>query len=143
MKPQIQTLLSNTELLTDDNEYTIVRLPSQAITPASSIIAQIGEPFNALIIDAAETTLIIHSDAWERASRRLPDAEISQHWRLITFSATMSFDIVGYLQAITTILASSEVPVMAFSSFSTDHILVHAKHFQTAWKELSNYCKTK
>lgn len=47
-------------------------------------------------------------------------------WRALTFDAVFDLSTVGLLAAVTRALAAVEIPVMAFSSHDTDHLLVPA-----------------
>lgn len=48
----------------------------------------------------------------------------SQGWRALTIEGVFPLEAVGVLAALTRALAEARVPVMAFSSFGTDHLLV-------------------
>ncbi len=45
-------------------------------------------------------------------------------WRALTLDGEFPLDAVGVLAALTRALAEAHVPVMAFSSYATDHVLV-------------------
>jgi len=48
----------------------------------------------------------------------------SAGWRALTLDCVLPFSTVGLLAAATRVLADVDVPVVVFSSFDTDHILV-------------------
>jgi hypothetical protein len=122
---------------TDGQLYSVIHLPSAAIMAATGIVAQIGEPFLVVIADVDEVTLITHADAWEAIERRLPDAQASHNWRLITFDAALDHSLVGFLAVIAAALAEASVSIFAISAYQRDHLLVKADQFETAWKILS------
>ncbi len=45
-------------------------------------------------------------------------------WRLLTLEGEFPLNTVGVLAALTRALAEAKVPVMAFSSYATDHLLL-------------------
>jgi len=53
-------------------------------------------------------------------------------FRLITFETELPLGLTGFLSHIATLLADEEIPLLAFSSYSTDHILVREEHLETA-----------
>jgi len=53
-------------------------------------------------------------------------------WRALTFDAVFPLTTIGLLAAATRALAEVGVPVMAFSSHATDHLLVPGKHIGRA-----------
>lgn len=58
-------------------------------------------------------------------------------WRALTVGGEFPLDAVGVLAVLTRALGEARVPVMAFSSFSTDHLLVPESHLGRALAALS------
>lgn len=58
-------------------------------------------------------------------------------WRALTLAGEFNLDAVGVLAVLTRVLAEARVPVMAFSSFATDHLLVPDKQLGRALAALS------
>lgn len=139
----INEALRNASPVSDDESYALVRVPfaSGAITAAAGIVAQIGEAFTALVVDKAEITLVIHSDAWAAVDKRLPGATLEDGWRLITFDAVLDFSLVGFMAAISAALAEAGVSIFTLSAFQRDHLLVRAEQFDTAWQVLASLAK--
>jgi hypothetical protein len=122
---------------TDQQLYCIIHLPTTAITAAAGMVAQIGEPFLAMIADSHEVTLVAHADAHEAIQDRLPDAQVSLDWRLITFDAVLDHSLTGFLANVATALGEATVSVFALSAYERDHILVPADQFEIAWDTLN------
>jgi hypothetical protein len=59
-------------------------------------------------------------------------------WRALTFDAVLDLSTIGLLAAATRALAAVEIPVMAFSSHDTDHLLVPAGQVTRALVALGN-----
>ena len=57
-------------------------------------------------------------------------------WRALTFDAVFPLATIGLLAAATRVLADVGVPVMAFSSHDTDHLLVPGKQIGRALSAL-------
>jgi hypothetical protein len=128
--------LSQTVLYTDGVAYSLIHLPPQAITPAAGILAEVGQPFLALIVDKDEVSLILPTRNWQAMAHRLPGAEATHDLRLITFDVVLDHNLVGYLAHVSRALAQAGVPILALSAYERDHVLVPQEHFETAWTTL-------
>ncbi len=128
--------LSTLTLYTDQQAYAIVHLPKTAITAAAGILAQISEPFSALLADKDEVTLVLLQEVWADFAGRLPDHRAEAPYRLITFDTPLEMTLVGFLAEISRTLAEAGISLMAFSAYSRDHLLVPAKRFDAAWSAL-------
>ncbi len=127
MTPDADQTLSQTAICADERDYRLVSLPANAITLAAAILAEAGLPFSALICDKDETTLVLQDAVLPAFRARLRVANISdQRYRLISFSAILEPDLVGFIARISQALAAAEIPVLAFAAFSRDHVFVPA-----------------
>jgi len=61
---------------------------------------------------------------------------IESGWKRLTFDVELPFELVGFLAAVTTALAEANVAVFAFSSYSTDHVLVKETDLDDAVSQL-------
>lgn len=133
----VDQVLQQATFSSDDQPYVMVKLPPRAITAAAGVLAEIGEAFSALIVDANEVTLIIPADAADEFSRRLPDRQVSIEYRLITLDLPLEPTLVGLMARLSQALADAGVPVFPFAAFTRDHILVPAAQFDAAMSALS------
>jgi uncharacterized protein len=109
----------------DSERYVLVRLPAKAITAAAGIIAEISDPFTALIVDKDEVTLIVPEEATEEFAARLRDHIVSEErYRLITIDVILPPDLVGFMALVSTALAEANISVFPYAAYSRDHILV-------------------
>jgi hypothetical protein len=133
----VEQAIAQVKLFTDDKPYILVKLPANAITPAASVIAELGEPFSTIIVDKDEVTLIIPADAWNVFTARLLGASVSpMEYRLITFDITLNLELVGFMARLSRVLAEAGVPIMVYAAYSRDHLLIPAEHFEKAWATL-------
>ena len=100
-------------------------------------IAEIGEPFGAMIVDKDEVTLVIPADAVADFSKRLREHRLSDtSYRLITFDIELEATLTGFMARISQALADAGIPILPFAAFSRDHLLVPSAHFDTALSAL-------
>jgi hypothetical protein len=136
MTSTVQQALANLSLQTDERIYRFIRLPTAAVPAAAGMLAQIRDPFLALMVDSREITLVVADDEIEDFQSRLRDAEISGPFRLITFDVDFGLDVVGFAALFTRALADAGVPIMPLASYHRDHVLIPAEHFHVAWEAL-------
>ncbi len=138
MPQSIGDILRSAEFFTDDDEYILLKLPSAAIMIAAGIVAEIGTPFNTLIVDKDEVSLLIQAEAMQDFEKRLQTAVIAEmRYRLITIDIVLEFDLIGFMAVISDTLAKAQVPILAMSAFSRDHILVPVDKFDIAMNALT------
>lgn len=137
MPPTTNEILKNASLYTDDEAYVVLKLSAMAITPVASIIAEIGEPFCAMIVDKDEVTLVVPHDVPAEFAKRLRGHEvIAYRYRLITIDAVLPPELVGFMAKISGALADAGVTVLPYAAFSRDHLLVPEDQFETAMQAL-------
>jgi hypothetical protein len=77
----------------------------------------------AVIDDGNEITVVV-----ERSKLREKNVlQVETDWRLLTFDVVLPFDTIGFLAKVSGALADAKVPILVFSGFSTDHLLVREK----------------
>jgi hypothetical protein len=137
MPQTVEQALQAAQLYTDEIEYRLVHLPPRAIMVAAGVIAEIGEPFAALLVDKDEVTLVIPADAVEVYERRLREHRLSDTtYRLITFDLELEPTLTGFMARIAAALAAAQIPILPFAAFSRDHLLVPTAQFEAAWAAL-------
>ncbi len=63
---------------------------------------------------------------------KLPSILEEKFFKQITFDVTLPFNLTGFLAHISALLASKNIPILAFSAYSTDHILVKEEDLESA-----------
>ena len=133
MPQSVNSVLSNLTLYSDERDYILLKLPASATTLAAGIIAEIGEPFAALICDKDEVTLCIPADYVQEFPKRLGGAEpYGEKQRLITFDTELEPSLVGFLAQISMALAQKEISVLVYCAFSRDHFFVPSNRYTDA-----------
>jgi hypothetical protein len=84
-----------------------------------------------VVKDKAETTLIVdEKNMPEKYEKKEPG------YRIITFDASLPFELVGFTAKISKALASEGVSILSVSSYSTDHFLIKDKDLSKAKRAL-------
>jgi len=128
--------LQQARLYTDGVDYLLVHLPANAITRAAGILAEIGDPFGAMIVDKDEVTLVIPAEMQPVFATRLTDAEFSTPYRLLTFDLVLPSDLIGFMALVAKILAIVEISIIPLGAYARDHILIPSPLFDKALEAL-------
>ena len=133
MSHSVDDVLRGASLYSDGQLYRILKLPPNAITLAAGLVAEIGLPYCALIVDKDEVSLMIPDGAQSVYSARLREARVSEReYRLITLEAVLEPELVGLIARIAQALASAGIPILTFAAYSRDHIFVSNDNFDRA-----------
>ena len=132
MPDSVRQALAAARLYTDDQEYCLVHLPARAITPAAALLAEIAAPFSAIIVDKDEVTLVLNALDFAEVAPRLRDHRVQPGYRLLTFDLPLDLGLIGFMSVVSQALAAQSIPLMAFSAFERDHLLIPAQHFEAA-----------
>lgn len=89
--------------------------------------------------DKYETTLLLDETDFGVLRGAIGGAKTEGNFRLLTFGIELDFNVVGFLAEVSRILAEADIPILALSSFSRDHILVKQEHLADALKALGGY----
>jgi hypothetical protein len=144
MSQTVEQALSQAKFYSDGVDYTFLGLPAAAITAAAGVLASIGEPFAALIVDKDEVTLMIPADALQEFKWRLPGhIKGNTLYRLITIDVVLEPDLVGFMARVSAALAAEAITIMPFAAYSRDHLLVPSEKFELAMKTLEKLRSSK
>jgi hypothetical protein len=133
MPQTVEQALQQARFLADDQDYTLVKLPPGAVIAAAGVLAEIGEPFAAILADRDEVTLVIPAEAAADFAPRLPGHQLSPTaYRLITFDVALEPELVGFMARIASALAAEGISLLPYAAFTRDHILVAAADVERA-----------
>ncbi|MCY7374450.1 MAG: ACT domain-containing protein [Pyrinomonadaceae bacterium] len=89
--------------------------------------------------DKFETTLLLDDVDFEKIRYAVLNAKTESNFRLLTFDIELDFNVVGFLAEVSRILAEAEIPIVALSAFSRDHLLIKQMDLAKALKVLGEY----
>ena len=112
---------TNVKFIVNSNRYFVAKLRE---------FPEFSDRFFAVIKDDKEVTVV------SEEGTKLKSTSEERFFRLITFDIVLPFSLTGFLSHVCTLLACEEIPVLAFSAYSTDHILVNEKNLDKAVKAL-------
>ncbi len=145
LSPELRRLFGAAQLYSDNRTYAVVSLPRDQMRAATILFGGLAEPFAAMIVDKDEITIVIHEIDWSIGGRGLEHQRLERDFRLVTFDLALDLNTVGIMAVVGRLLAEAGISFLPVAAYSRDHILVRARHFDRAWRVLSDFtmaCQT-
>jgi len=92
-----------------------------------------------ILMDKHEVTLLLDEIDFGTMRHELRDAKTEGGYRLLTFDIELDLNIVGFMAEVSRILAEANIPIMALSAFSRDHLLIKQNDLAKALKALGGH----
>lgn len=137
----ILDLLSKTKVEIQPETFALISLQQnefQKLLENPELSPRMTAPFM-IFKDKYEITLLLDETDFASVRNNLENAKVEIGFRLLTFEIVLDFNVFGFLAEITRILAEAEIPIVALSAFSRDHILVKQENLAKALKILGEY----
>ncbi len=99
---------------------------SRYIVAKMRAVPKFSDDIFAILRDDKEVTVV----AREGAS--LETIAEEKFFKLITFDVKLPFELTGFLSHVSALLSGENIPVLVFSAFSTDHVLVKEDDLEKA-----------
>ncbi len=139
MPQTIDQALGAASFYSDNRSYSFVRLSVTEFAAAAGMVAHIGEPFCALLVDKDEVSLLLPADTWERFSNRIPESTVSaESYRLITIDVELEPNLVGFMAHVSRAMADADITILPFAAYTRDHLFVPEGRFDIAIAALEN-----
>ena len=111
----------NVKFSVDSNRYITAKLEE---------VPKFSDEIFSIIRDKNEVTVIA------KEGLELQHISEEKFFKLITFDVTLPFDLSGFISHVSALLASKNIPILAISAYSTDHIFVKEEDLDSAIKVL-------
>lgn len=90
-----------------------------------------------ILSDKYEVTLMLDETDFATVRHAVRDGKTERGFRLLTFETELDFGVTGFLALVSRILAEADIPMIAVSAFSRDHVLVKQNDLAAGLKALS------
>ena len=133
-----EDILGDTRVSVSPETFAIVSITPDEMTALlgdPSLSPRMTAPFM-IFKDAHEVTLILDDQDLRNMRPGLAEAKIANGYRLLTFETVLDLSVVGFLAAVSRILADAGVPIIPVSAFSRDHILIRQSDLASTLKAL-------
>lgn len=141
MNERILHLLKKTKVGIAPETYFLISLQQnefQKLLENPELSPRMTAPFM-IFKDKFEITLLLDETDFASVRNNLENAKVETNFRLLTFEIVLDFNVFGFLAEVTRILAEAEIPIVALSAFSRDHVLIRQENLAKALKVLGEY----
>ena len=134
----VEEILRDTRVSVSPETFAVVSVSEDVwmgLLADASLSPRMTAPFM-IFKDAHEVTLILDDQDLRNMRPGLAEAKIANGYRLLTFETVLDLSVVGFMAAVSRILADAGVPILPISAFSRDHILVRQPDLAATLKSL-------
>jgi len=94
-----------------------------------------------ILMDKYEVTLLLDEIDIANIREGIGEAKVEGGFRMLTFDTELDFDVVGFMAAVSGILADAGISIIPISAFSRDHILIKQNDLAKALKSLGPHVR--
>ena len=132
MDSKVSSILKSTSIVVRPEVYSVIAVSRQLwqeLLGKPECSPRMTDPF-LIFYDAFEVTLILDEADLRLLEPELTEAKIERGYRMLTFDVELEFNVVGFLAAVSGVLAEAGIPILSASSFSRDHLYVRQADLQ-------------
>ncbi len=141
MKNEVSELLIKTRVEVAPETFTLVSLRHDdwlKLLENPELSPRMTAPFM-IFKDKFETTLLLDEIDFDKVRYAVLNAKTEGSFRLLTFDIELDFSVVGFTAEVSKIFAAANIPIVALSAFSRDHLLIKQTDLAKALKILGQY----
>lgn len=134
-------LLRQTRVEIAPETFFLISLPHQnwlKLLESPELSPRLTAPFM-IFRDKWETTLLLDEVDFGTVKHAIREAKSAGNYRLLSFDVELDFTVIGFLAEVSRILARAEIPIIALSAFSRDHLLIKQQDLAKTLKVLGNF----
>ena len=128
----INEILASTELIVKPGQFILAGISPEIRTRLDADLSAIKGDFFQYTVENDVLTLLVRDDDWREISGHYPDAVVEGPLYLFTFSLAMDWQVVGFLAAVTGLLAKAGIPLGAVCGYYRDHLFIDQKYAKQA-----------
>jgi hypothetical protein len=124
----LSRILAETQLTVHPANFVLVGLPPAQQPLAEQLLPAINGDFVQYIREPDVLTLLLPQPAWASVSGLFPTALVEGPLKIFTFTLAMDWQVVGFLAAVTGLLAQNGIPLGAVCGYYRDHLFIAANY---------------
>ena len=140
-RKSVSKILKQSRIVVEPETFVLVSLRHDGwkkLLADPALSPRMAAPFM-ILMDKHEVTLLLDEIDFDTMRHALRDAKTEGGYRLLTFDIELDLNVVGFMAEVSRILSDANVPIMALSAFSRDHLLIKQNDLAKALKELGEY----
>jgi uncharacterized protein len=133
----MRTSIRPKDIVLRPEKFKLLKLEGPNASVLLRRVAAIESPFLSVIREQNAVSLLISEHDAKSVSEFLTRATIEpQFYRVITFTPTLPWTLIGFMARVATALADAKIPLGALSSFDRDHVFVRDEFAAPAMEAL-------
>lgn len=136
-------ILRSTGVEVHKDEFTVVSISNEdwpRLLQDSSLSPSGKFPYM-IFSDQYEVTLVLSEADFEMIRVAAAGSRLARGYRMLTFTVPVDLSVVGFMAEISRILSEGDIPILALSAFSRDHLLIRQNDLAAALKLLGPFVK--
>ena len=128
----IDEILAATELIVQPEQFILAGISPEMRVRLDADFSAIKGEFFQYTVEADVLTLLVSDNDWREISGHYPNAVVEGPLYIFTFSVAMDWQVVGFLAAVTGLLARAGIPLGAVCGYYRDHLFIDQKYAKQA-----------
>jgi len=120
--------LAQTGLRIHPGQFLLIGLDPAERSRLEADLPHIQGDFFQYILEPDVLTVLVDRASWTKLSHRYPDAKVEGPLAVFTFTLAMDWEVVGFLAAVTGLLARAGIPLGAVCGYYRDHLFIAAAY---------------
>ena len=140
----INEILAATELIVQPGQFILAGIAPEMRPRLEAHLSAVKDGLFQYTVETDVLTLLVGTDDWSEISSDYPNAVVEGPLRIFTFSVVMDWQVVGFLAAVTGLLARAGIPLGAVCGYYRDHLFIdqkYAKQAETLLRTEIEQCK--
>ena len=138
---QLSAILAQISWYTRPERLVVAGLEPRERLLALRLLPGVTGAFWQLIVEPDMVTLVAAEAEWRAISHAFPHARVARPYRAISFDLDLPDGLVGFMAAISGVLAAAGVPLLAVCGYARDHLLVREEHLDAALQAIDELVK--
>lgn len=124
----ISRILAEMQLSVHPASFVLVGLEPARQALVEQLLPTMAGDFVQYIREPDVLTLLLPQPAWQTISGQFVAAQVEGPLKIFTFSVAMDWQVVGFLAAVTGLLAQNGIPLGAVCGYYRDHLFIAADY---------------
>ena len=139
---ELKELLIQTELFVFPEDFVVVYLPQNVKAISAEWFRYTTPRFAIVIQEPKMVTMIISRRKWLSMQNIFEKYEVNGPWKVISFKAKKSSEVIGYLATLEAVLKESKINFIPVSTLKNNHILVPKSDLPRAVRLLRDFLES-
>ncbi len=135
----MRTTIRPKDIVLRPEKFRLIKVEGANASVLMRRVAAVESPFLSMLREDQCVSLLISEHDAKTVGEFLTRATIEPtNYRVITFTPTLPWTLVGFMARVTSILAEADIPLGALSAFDRDHVFIREELAERAVDVLKN-----